>query len=317
VRYALVFPGQGAQEVGMGKSLYDTFDAARDVFQKADHALNFKLSQLIFEGPEEKLTLTAFTQPAILTASIAAYRVLTESMGVSLKPAFLAGHSLGEYTALVAAGALSLEDGVRLVHLRGSLMQEAVPEGKGAMAALIGLEPDVVEEVCRRVAPNKECQAANFNSPGQVVISGETSFVEKAVEEAKVQGARKAVMLKVSAPFHSNLMVPVADQLQKAFEKCQWNLPHCPIVANVSAQPVFTVEDIQKALFHQTYSPVLWADSVLYMASQEVDTYLELGPGTVLAGLIKRCQKGLKTYSAMNEEDLRIIAALFNEGGAA
>ena len=215
MRYALVFPGQGAQEVGMGKSLYDTFDAARDVFQKADHALNFKLSQLIFEGPEEKLTLTAFTQPAILTASIAAYRVLTESMGVSLKPAFLAGHSLGEYTALVAAGALSLEDGVRLVHLRGSLMQEAVPEGKGAMAALIGLEPDVVEEVCRRVAPNKECQAANFNSPGQVVISGETSFVEKAVEEAKVQGARKAVMLKVSAPFHSNLMVPVADQLQR------------------------------------------------------------------------------------------------------
>ncbi|HCA40064.1 MAG TPA: [acyl-carrier-protein] S-malonyltransferase [Aminobacterium sp.] len=313
MKYALVFPGQGAQEVGMGKSLFDMFPIAREIFQRADSSLGFHLSQLIFDGPEEKLTLTAYTQPAILTVSVAVYEILSQEFGLHFSPAYIAGHSLGEYTALVVAGALSLEDGVRLVHLRGSLMQEAVPEGEGAMAALLGLESDIVEDLCKTIAPHGECQAANYNSPGQVVISGATAFVEKAVEEAKERGARKAVLLKVSAPFHSKMMRPVANKLKEAFNGCQWEAPQWPVVANVSAQPVSTVREVQNALFHQTYMPVLWAKSVEYMASQGVDTYFELGPGTVLAGLIKRCQKGSKTYSVATEEDIKTITSLFKE----
>lgn len=293
--YVLLFPGQGAQEVGMARDLYESFTVAREVFDRADEALGFKLSDLIFSGPEEELQKTEFTQPAILTASVAALRVLEQKTGAPLAPDFVAGHSLGEYTALVAAGTLSLEDGVRLVRLRGHLMQEAVPLGEGAMAAILGLDPEQVQNICSEAGSFGVCQAANFNSPGQVVISGQTDSVNKAVALAKEAGARRAIPLKVSAPFHCSLMRGVADQLKAAFEDCSWQSPRFPVVCNVSARPVRTVEDIQAALFDQTYSPVLWADSVQFMAEEGVDLFVELGPGKVLSGLVRKCVRGSRT----------------------
>ncbi len=311
--YSLIFPGQGSQEVGMGKDIRDAFKTADVIFQRADEALSFPLSKIIFEGPEEELRRTAYTQPAILTASIAVFSVLEELAGEPLRPAFLAGHSLGEYTALVAGGSLSLEDGVRLVHLRGKLMQEAVPEGKGAMAAILGLDANSVSEVCAAVAPATECQPANFNSPGQIVISGETEFVQKAMALAKEKGAKKTVPLNVSAPFHSRLMRPVADQLLSAFEQCSWKSPSAPVVSNARALPVSEVKDIQDALFHQTYMPVLWDSSVNWMADSGTDTFFEIGPGTVLGALVKKCRKGLTAHSCGVLEDLEKISSLLKE----
>lgn len=307
--YSLIFPGQGSQEVGMGQDLADAFPVARDVFQRVDEALSFPLSQIIFGGPEEELKRTALTQPALLAASIACFEVLKERAGEPLTPHFLAGHSLGEYTALVAGGALSLEDGARLVHLRGRLMQEAVPEGKGAMAAILGLEPSAVEEICREGAPLGECQPANFNSPGQVVVSGETAFVKGVMALAKERGAKRVVSLNVSAPFHSRQMRPVADKLLEAFGECSWKNPSVPIVSNAWAGPVSTVEEIQRALFDQTFHPVLWCDSVNFMADEGVLRFLEIGPGTVLAGLVKKCRKGLAARSFGGLEEIE--SALF------
>jgi [acyl-carrier-protein] S-malonyltransferase len=314
-KYALVFPGQGAQEVGMGKKLFESFQSARDVFNEIDDSLSFALSRIIFEGPEEELRLTAFTQPAILAVSIASFRVLqNEILGKSFQmPVISAGHSLGEYTALVASDCLSLRDGALLVHLRGKWMQEAVPESRGAMYALLGIEAEEIRKICTEVAPNAECQAANYNSPGQVVISGETSYVEKAVELATQRGAKKAVKLNVSAPFHSQLMRPVADKLSAQFGKCDWNSPKFPIVSNAWAKPVSKIEDIQKMLFEQTYSPVLWQDSVLEISKNGIENFVELGPGNVLSGLIKRCQKGLNCISAGTPESLESVAEYFNK----
>ncbi|HRV97745.1 MAG TPA: ACP S-malonyltransferase [Aminobacteriaceae bacterium] len=311
--YSLIFPGQGSQEVGMGRDIRDAFKSAAEVFQRADDALSFSLSKIIFDGPEEELRRTAYTQPAILVASIAAISVLEELVGKRLQPASLAGHSLGEYTALVAARTLSLEDGVRLVHLRGRLMQEAVPEGKGAMAAILGLDAQAVSDICQEVAPLHECQPANFNSPGQIVISGETEFVEKAMLLAKEKGAKKTVLLNVSAPFHSRLMRPVADQLLTAFKQCAWGNPSAPIVSNVRALPVANIQDIQDALFHQTYMPVLWEKSVHWMADSGVDTFFEIGPGTVLGALVKKCRKGLTAYPCGTLATLEKTAALLKE----
>lgn len=311
--YSLIFPGQGSQEVGMGRDIRDAFKSAAEVFQRADDALSFSLSKIIFDGPEEELRRTAYTQPAILVASIAAISVLEELVGKRLQPASLAGHSLGEYTALVAARTLSLEDGVRLVHLRGRLMQEAVPEGKGAMAAILGLDAQAVSDICQEVAPLHECQPANFNSPGQIVISGETEFVEKAMLLAKEKGAKKTVLLNVSAPFHSRLMRPVADQLLTAFKRCAWENPSAPIVSNVRALPVANVQDIQDALFHQTYMPVLWEKSIHWMADSGVDTFFEIGPGTVLGALVKKCCKGLTAYPCGTLATLEKTAALLKE----
>lgn len=291
--YSLIFPGQGSQETGMGKDFYEAFPSAKDIFRRADEALGFPLSRAIFNGPDEDLRRTAITQPAILTVSIAILECFGKEAGVSLSPAYFAGHSLGEYTALVASGAISLEDGVRLVHLRGRLMQEAVPEGEGAMAAILGLDQEKVASVCTLAAPGGECQPANFNSPGQVVISGETAFVEAAVEKAREAGAKKAVMLNVSAPFHSRQMRPVADKLMEAFGGIEWRGPSSPIVSNSLARPVKTVEEIKKSLFDQTFMPVLWTDSVNTMADAGVDTFFEIGPGNVLTGLVKKCRKGL------------------------
>ena len=309
MKYALCFPGQGAQEVGMGKALYEAFPSAKAVFDEADDALSQHLTKLIFEGPDETLKLTANAQPAIMTVSVAALRALENELGVALSPACGAGHSLGEYTALVASGVLAFRDAVDLVNKRGRWMQESAPEGVGAMAAVMGLEPDDVVAVCREAAPNEECQAANFNSPGQVVISGVAAYVDKAVAAAKAKGARKAVMLNVSAPFHSRLMMPAAEKLKAQFETCPWSEPRWPIVANVSARPVSTVADIKAALYRQTFSPVLWSDSVSHMADDGVDAFLELGPGEVLSGLNKRIRKGLTLMAAGAPEALEAMAA--------
>ena len=312
MNYALCFPGQGAQEVGMGKALYESFPSAKDVFDEADDALSMKLTGVIFEGPEEELRRTAITQPAIMTTSIAAMRVLEKEMGVSLKPSCGAGHSLGEYTALVAAKVLRFRDAVDLVHKRGAWMQEAVPEGVGAMAALMGLDAEDVVSVCASVAPNMECQAANFNSPGQVVISGLAEFVEKAVAAAKEKGAKKAVPLNVSAPFHSRLMTPVAEKLKERFDAYKWGDAEWPIVCNATAAAESSAGSLRKVLFEQTYSPVRWADSVVKMADGGVETFLELGPGEVLSGLIKRCRKGLTVLAACTPDKLEQIARAVN-----
>jgi [acyl-carrier-protein] S-malonyltransferase len=291
----------------MGKALYESFSSAKDVFHEADDTLSFNLTRTIFEGPDETLKLTAITQPAIMTMSVAASRVLEEEMGVKFSPFCGAGHSLGEYTALVVAKALSFRDAVELVHKRGAWMQEAAPEGTGAMAAVLGLEADDVVAACASVSPHMECQAANFNSPGQIVISGQAEFVEKAIAEAKKKGAKKAVLLNVSAPFHSRLMMPAAEKLKAQFEVYTWSDPKWPIVCNFSATAVSSVDSIKKALFAQTYSPVRWADSVIKMANDGVDVFLELGPGDVLSGLIKRCRKDIKVMAAGTPEKLELM----------
>ncbi|MDR2137733.1 MAG: ACP S-malonyltransferase [Synergistaceae bacterium] len=314
MKYALCFPGQGVQEVGMGKVLYDSFPSAKEVFDEADDALSFRLAWTVFEGPEEALRRTAVTQPAIMTMSVAAMRVLEREMGVKLSPFCGAGHSLGEYTALVAAKVLSFRDAVDLVHKRGAWMQEAVPEGVGAMAAILGMEAEDVVAVCSSVAPLLECQAANFNAPGQVVISGQAEFVEKAIIAAKAKGAKRAVPLNVSAPFHSRLMMPAAEKLKAQFEHYRWKDPEWPIVGNASAVPLSSAEAIRKGLFEQTYSPVRWADSVVRMADDGVKVFLELGPGDVLSGLIKRCRKGLDVMAAGTPEKLEQMAKALTEG---
>jgi [acyl-carrier-protein] S-malonyltransferase len=292
----------------MGRALYESFSSAREVFDEADDALSMKITRIIFEGPDEELKRTAITQPAIMTTSIAALRVLEGEMGVKLAPSFVAGHSLGEYTALVASGVLPFRDAAELVHRRGAWMQEAAPEGVGAMAAIMGLEADEVVAACASVAPQMECQAANFNSPGQVVISGQAEFVEKAIVAARKKGAKKAVMLNVSAPFHSRLMMPAAEKLRAQFAVYEWKEPRWPVVCNVSASPLTSPETIRNALFEQTCSPVRWADSVIRMADEGVDTFLELGPGEVLSGLNKRCRKGLAVMAAGTPEKLEQMA---------
>ncbi|HPD98307.1 MAG TPA: ACP S-malonyltransferase [Synergistales bacterium] len=314
MKYSLVFPGQGAQEVGMGKDLVDCYSSARDVFERCDGALGFGLSRLIFEGPDEELKKTEYAQPAILAMSIAVLRSLQKEEGLDLDPLYVAGHSLGEYTALVAAGALSLEDGIRLVNLRGKLMQEAVPLGKGSMAAVIGLEREKVLAVCEEASVMGVCQAANFNAPGQIVISGETGAVDMAVVLCKERGAKRALPLKVSAPFHCSLMRPVADKLREAFGNCSWKAPKWPLVANVSAEEENDVESVQEALFLQTFMPVLWSDSVEKMITAGTGAFLEAGPGSVLSGLIKRISPWAECFSANTCENIPGAIDFLREG---
>ena len=289
-----MFPGQGAQYIGMGKAMYDGYEKAREIFDIASKATGLDIPALCFEE-NEKLNITEYTQIAMLTVEAAIYGVMEEK---GLKCDYTAGLSLGEYGALIAAGVLSYEDAFKVVRQRGIFMQEAVPEGVGAMAAIMGLDPDGVKALCEGVAPNGEIQPANFNSPGQVVISGLSEYIDKAIEHAKEYKAKRIVKLNVSAPFHSQYMKAAAERLKEEFAKISWNEAKYDIIANVSAKPVKKSEDIRDSLYRQTFSPVLWEQSVIYMLDEEkVTDFYELGTGEVLAGLIKRCRKGTSVKS--------------------
>lgn len=297
-KLAFVFPGQGAQKVGMGKDFYDNYDVAKKMFKEADEALGYSIMKMCFEGPEEDLKLTANTQPAILTISCIANEILKEN---GIQPEITGGHSLGEYSALVAAGVLNFQDAVALVHKRGSYMQEAVPVGEGGMAAIIGVDRDKIVEVCQQASAESPVQAVNFNCPGQIVIAGATKGVELAVEELKAAGAKKAVILPVSAPFHSTLMKPAAEKLAVELDKVTISDAKIPVVANVSAEILTKAEDIKASLVAQAASPVLWEDCVARMKEFGADVLLEAGPGKTLCGFNRRIDK---TITSLNVEDV-------------
>ena len=297
-KLAFVFPGQGAQKVGMGKDFYDNYDVAKKMFKEADEALGYSIMKMCFEGPEEDLKLTANTQPAILTISCIANEILKEN---GIQPEITGGHSLGEYSALVAAGVLNFQDAVALVHKRGSYMQEAVPVGEGGMAAIIGVDRDKIVEVCQQVSAESPVQAVNFNCPGQIVIAGATKGVELAVEELKAAGAKKAVVLPVSAPFHSTLMKPAAEKLAVELDKVTISDAKIPVVANVSAEILTKAEDIKASLVAQAASPVLWEDCVARMKEFGADVLFEAGPGKTLCGFNRRIDK---TITSLNVEDV-------------
>lgn len=297
-KLAFVFPGQGAQKVGMGKDFYDNYDVAKKMFKEADEALGYSIMKMCFEGPEEDLKLTANTQPAILTISCIANEILKEN---GIQPEITGGHSLGEYSALVAAGVLNFQDAVALVHKRGSYMQEAVPVGEGGMAAIIGVDRDKIVEVCQQVSAESPVQAVNFNCPGQIVIAGATKGVELAVEELKAAGAKKAVILPVSAPFHSTLMKPAAEKLAVELDKVTISDAKIPVVANVSAEILTKAGDIKASLVAQAASPVLWEDCVARMKEFGADVLLEAGPGKTLCGFNRRIDK---TITSLNVEDV-------------
>lgn len=297
-KLAFVFPGQGAQKVGMGKDFYDNYDVAKKMFKEADEALGYSIMKMCFVGPEEDLKLTANTQPAILTISCIANEILKEN---GIQPEITGGHSLGEYSALVAAGVLNFQDAVALVHKRGSYMQEAVPVGEGGMAAIIGVDSAKIVEVCQQVSAESPVQAVNFNCPGQIVIAGATKGVELAVEELKAAGAKKAVILPVSAPFHSTLMKPAAEKLAVELDKVTISDAKIPVVANVSAEILTKAEDIKASLVAQAASPVLWEDCVARMKEFGADVLLEAGPGKTLCGFNRRIDK---TITSLNVEDV-------------
>ena len=298
---AFVFPGQGSQEVGMGKALADAFAPAREVFQEVDDALGQNLSKLMFAGPDDELRLTENAQPALMAVSMALMRTLADEGGFVLdaKVDYVAGHSLGEYSALAAAGAFSLSDAARLLKTRGRAMQEAVPVGEGAMAALLGLDLDVAKEVADAAAQGEVCQAANDNAPGQVVVSGHTAAVERALEIARDKGAKRALLLPVSAPFHCSLMAPAADVMAEALANTEINAPVVPLVANVTAESVADPDTVRRQLVEQVTGAVRWRESVLYMKDKGVDRLVEAGAGKVLSGLARRIVRDL-TGIALN-----------------
>lgn len=307
MKTALLFPGQGSQRVGMGRDLAHEYPVARQTYDEADDVLGFSLSTLCFDGPEDALTLTQHTQPAILTTSIAVFRVLRER-GLSFD--LVAGHSLGEWSALVAAGAMQLRDAVRLTHLRGTYMQEAVPAGEGAMAALMGLDLAAVQAVCDQATrPGEPVEAANINGASQIVISGHSAAIERAIPEAKAAGAKRAVRLAVSAPFHCSLMQPAADRLAAALEGVVIAAPSVPVVANVTAEPTQDPARIKALLIQQVTAPVRWEASVQAIAALGVTRAYELGSGSVLKGLVKRIAETIETTTIGEPHEVKAFTA--------
>src|SRR5437763_11538780 len=303
---AFVFPGQGSQAVGMGKALADNFAAARNVFEAVDEALGEKLAAIMWDGPADRLMLTENAQPALMAVSLAAMRVLESEAGVDVArdAAFVAGHSLGEYSALAAAGSLTVPDTARLLRIRGRAMQAAVPVGVGAMAALLGLEFDAAAAVAAEAAQGQVCQAANDNGGGQVVVSGDKAAVERAVEIAKAHGARRAMLLPVSAPFHCALMQPAADAMAEALAKVQVRPPVVPLVANVLARPISEPSMVVRSLIAQVTGTVRWRESVAFMAGHGVTRFFEIGAGKVLSGLVKRIADGAIGVSVGGPNDI-------------
>jgi len=309
---AFVFPGQASQAVGMGAELAAAYAAARELFEEVDDALAQRLSKLMFEGPEDELMLTENAQPAIVAVSLAVVRVLEREGGIRLpeKGRFVAGHSMGEYSALGATGAFSVVDAVRLVKRRGQAMQRAVPVGEGAMAALIGLDLDSAREVAEAAAEDEVCALANDNAPGQVVLSGHRAAVERAVEIAAQRGARRAIMLPVSAPFHCSLMAPAAEVMAEALAEVAMPLPSLALVANVTAAPVEDPETIRGFLVQQVTAMVRWRESVLRMKEEGVETLVELGTGKILSGLIRRIDRDLQVANAGTPEEIEALGKI-------
>jgi [acyl-carrier-protein] S-malonyltransferase len=306
---AFIFPGQGSQVVGMGRALAEAFPVCRETFEEADRALGEPLSRLCFEGPEDRLRLTENTQPAILAVSVAAYHLLASR---GLEPAFMAGHSLGEYSAHVAAGTIAFEDALSIVRRRGRYMQEAVPLGQGAMAAVLGLDAAGVAAACEEAAEGDIVSPANLNAPGQVVIAGSREAVARASDRARARGAKRVVPLPVSAPFHCALMKPAEDRLAPELRALAVRAPRVPVVANVDAEPKRDERAAIEALVRQVSAPVRWEDVVRRLASEGVNAYVEVGPGTVLSGLVRKIHREAMVASVESPEGLAAAEALFN-----
>lgn len=311
-KVAIIFPGQGSQYVGMGRDFYQNFSTARKIFEEADALLNYPLSKIIFEGPEEELRLTTNTQPAILTASLSIWSVLKEELGVTAD--YVAGHSLGEYSSLVAANSLKFTDALLLVRNRGLFMEEAVPNGEGTMAAIMGIETEKLKEICDEITEKGYIvNMANINTPNQVVISGTVAGVELASKMAKEQGAKRAIPLSVSGPFHSTLMKPAMDKLQPLIEKSTVDNASIPVVMNVTGLPEIEADNIKSNLIAQVISPVQWTKSIETMITDGVDTFIEVGPGKVLTGLVKKINKDVETYAIENIESFNAFKEEYND----
>ncbi|MCQ4087151.1 ACP S-malonyltransferase [Saccharibacillus sp. JS10] len=310
-KIAFVFPGQGAQSVGMARDVYEASADAKALFDTADQVLGMDLTNLIFEGPAEELKQTANTQPALLTASVALLQAVNKQ---GIKADYVAGHSLGEYSALAAAGVLSFEDAVSIVRLRGQFMEAAVPSGQGAMAAVLGAERGKLTELCAEIsAEGTVVEPANMNCPGQIVVSGSAEGVAALSARVKDIGAKRAIALEVSGPFHSSMMKEAAEKLGEHLSSLTFNDSEIPVVANVTARPVSGAENVKESLIRQVYSPVLWEDSVQWLIGEGVDTFIEIGPGNVLAGLIKKIDKSVRIFSVNSLESAEALTSELNE----